>query len=371
MSSAIADSPPRPLRPGWTTGSCATAAAKAAYYLLHHRPAPDPVTITLPGGQTPAFSLARSGTDGISVFASVIKDAGDDPDVTHGAEIIARLTQAPAGRGVIFQAGEGVGTITRPGLPLAVGEPAINPVPRQMIAAALAEAQAEIGGELDITVEIAIPDGKSLAQRTLNPRLGILGGLSILGTTGIVTPYSCAAWIHSIQRGIDVARAVQLPHLLASTGDTSEKAAQALLGLPDVALIDMGDFVGGVLKYLRRHPVPQLTLAGGFAKMTKLGQGLLDLHSKRGQVDLAWLADRVREAGGSVERAEQCRHANSALHVLELTADLPLADIVARHAIATAAPLLAGSGIALTIWLFDRQGRRIGQASAPPSAGSI
>lgn len=367
MSSGAPDHPLSPLRPGWTTGSCATAAAKAAYYLLHHHSAPDPVTITLPGGQTPAFALARSGIDETGAFASIIKDAGDDPDVTHGAEIIAHVSPGPAGSGLTFHAGAGVGTVTRPGLPLAIGEPAINPVPRRMIAIALAEARAEIGGGPDLQVTISIPGGNDLAQRTLNPRLGIVGGLSILGTTGIVTPYSCAAWIHSIQRGIDVARAMGLPHLLASTGDTSERAAQTLLALPEAALIDMGDFVGGVLKYLRRHPVPHLTIAGGFAKMTKLGQGLLDLHSKRGQVDLGWLAERVQEAGGPPSLAEQCRHANSALHVLDLTATLPLGDVVARHATATAAAVLAGSDVALTVWVFDRQGNHVGQATSPPA----
>ena len=151
----------------------------------------------------------------------------------------------------------------------------------------------------DAEIEIAIPGGEKLAERTLNGRLGIVGGLSILGTTGIVVPYSCAAWIDTIHRGIDVARAMGLDHVAGATGSTSEAAVQALYGLSDPALIDMGDFVGGMLKYLRRHPVPRVTVAGGVAKMTKLAQGLLDLHSKRGEIDLAWLADRAGEAGAS------------------------------------------------------------------------
>ena len=170
--------------------------------------------------------------------------------------------------------------MTRPGLPVPPGEPAINPVPRQMMRDAIAEVAAAHGDAGDVEIEIAIPGGEALAAKTLNGRLGIVGGLSILGTTGIVVPYSCSAWIHSIHRGIDVARAAGLAHIAGATGSTSEAAVQKLHGLPEIALIDMGDFVGGMLKYLRTHPVPRVTIAGGVGKMTKLAQGLLDLHSQ-------------------------------------------------------------------------------------------
>jgi cobalamin biosynthesis protein CbiD len=147
-----------------------------------------------------------------------------------------------------------------PGLALAPGEPAINPVPRDMMRKAIADAAAALGGPVDVEIEIAIPGGEKIAERTLNGRLGIVGGLSILGTTGIVTPFSCAAWISSIHRGIDVARAVGADHLAGATGSTSEKALQRHFALPDVALIEMGDFVGGMLKYLRQHPVRRVTV---------------------------------------------------------------------------------------------------------------
>ena len=163
------------------------------------------------------------------------------------------------------------------------------------------------------------PAARRSPERTANGRLGILGGLSILGTTGIVIPYSCSAWIHSIHRGVDVARASGCAHIGAATGETSEAAIRALYGLPDHALIEMGDFVGGLLKYLREHPVPRLTIAGGPAKMTKLAEGKLDLHSKRGAVDLAALAERValggRRAGAWSKRFAS---ANSGLHAFEL-----------------------------------------------------
>ena len=247
----------------------------------------------------PEFALATHELGADFARAGIVKDAGDDPDVTHGALIVATVRLAPPGAGVSFKAGEGVGTVTRPGLPLPVGEPAINPAPRAMIRANLEEVATRLGAGVDAIVEISVPGGERIAERTANGRLGILGGLSILGTTGIVIPYSCSAWIHSIHRGVDVARASGCAHIGAATGETSEAAIRALYGLPDHALIEMGDFVGGLLKYLREHPVPRLTIAGGPAKMTKLAEGKLDLHSKRGAVDLAALAERVALAGGA------------------------------------------------------------------------
>lgn len=362
-----------PLRTGWTTGACATAAARAAYEALLTGTFPDPVTIELPGGERPAFALACSelGPDFANpdfANAGIVKDAGDDPDVTHGALIIASVRHGPPGSGVSFRAGPGVGTVTRPGLPLPPGEPAINPAPRAMMRRAIAEIAAAHGAAGDVVIEISIPGGEKIAERTLNARLGILGGLSILGTTGIVKPYSCSAWIHSIHRGIDVARAGGLAHVAGSTGNTSEAAIKALHDLPDQALIDMGDFVGGMLKYLRKHPVARVSIAGGFAKMTKLGQGLLDLHSRRGEVDLDWLAARALEAGGSADLATRIRGANSALEVLAIAQDagIDIGHVIAQAAWQTAAKALAGADIALEIAVFDRQGRLLAQTPFQP-----
>ena len=332
------------LRRGWTTGACATAAAKAAFAALRTGVFPDPVEIVLPGGQHPAFALALYELGEGFARAGVVKDAGDDPDVTHGALVIATLRRAAPGSGVTFRAGEGVGTVTRPGLPLPVGEPAINPSPRAMI-------RANLDGDADVEVEISIPGGETIAQRTLNSRLGIVGGLSILGTTGIVVPYSCSAWIHSIHRGIDVARAVGLNHIAGATGSTSEAAVQKLHGLPEVALIEMGDFVGGMLKYLRAHPIEDVTVAGGVAKMSKLGQGLLDLHSRRGEVDLGWLAALV--PGASIAEANTAKHAFD----LAAAAGVELASPVAQAAWKTAAKALGAGARRLEVAVFDRDGK--------------
>jgi cobalt-precorrin-5B (C1)-methyltransferase len=217
------------------------------------------------------------------------------------------------------------------------------------------------GGDLEVT--ISIPGGEILAQRTANVRLGIVGGLSVLGTSGVVIPYSCSSWIHSIHRGIDVARAAGLSHLAAATGSTSERAVQALYGLSDFALIDMGDFVGGTLKYLRRHPVARLTLAGGFAKLAKLAAGHLDLHSSRSSIDLRALATLLAERGAASELVAHACDAGSAGRLLQLAQDqgLPLADDVAQAARRTAQAAL-GNATALEVMIFDREGLLIGHA---------
>lgn len=271
------------LRRGWATGACATAATKAALDALWGDGFPQAVTITLPKGETPSFPLAHQEVGSGWAEAGITKDAGDDPDVTHGALIIARVS--PSDGGVVFKAGAGVGIVTKAGLPIDVGEPAINPVPRRMISAAIEEQAALYGKTPDICVTISVPDGEKITLKTWNPRLGIKGGLSILGTTGIVRPFSCAAWIASIHRGIDVAVADGLSHVAGCTGSTSEKVVQDMYGLPDHAMLDMGDFSGGLLKYLAKHPVPRVTIGGGIGKITKLAQGAVDLHSSRGQVD--------------------------------------------------------------------------------------
>jgi cobalt-precorrin-5B (C1)-methyltransferase len=357
-----------PLRRGWTTGTCAAAAAKAAFAALVTGEFPDPVAVTLPRGERPSFALAMTRNDQNAAAAGVVKDAGDDPDVTHGALICATVRVGAPGAGVTFRAGPGVGTVTRPGLPIAPGEPAINPMPRRMIRDAIAEVAAAAGCEASAEVEISIPGGEALAAKTLNGRLGIVGGLSILGTTGIVVPYSCAAWIASIHRGIDVARAAGLTHIAGATGANSEAAVRNLYDLPETALIDMGDFVGGMLKYIGRHPVPRVTIAGGVAKMSKLAQGLTDLHSKRGEVDLAALAALAAANGGSAQLRTHIVAANTAAQAFGLAQaeGIALGDAVARAAQATAASVVVGHAIAVEIILFDREQNLVGRAPFKP-----
>lgn len=363
MAKTIAE-PVKQLRRGWTTGACATAATKAAFTALLTGEFPDPVTITLPKGQTPSFALCLEGRGEGWAQAGIVKDAGDDPDVTHGAIIIATVRLAAAGTGVTFAAGDGVGKVTKDGLPIAPGEPAINPVPRQMMRDVIAELAAQHGAPGDVVIEISVPGGGELAAKTWNPRLGIVGGLSILGTTGIVNPFSCSAWIASIHRGIDVALAEGIGHIAGATGSTSEASVKAFHDLPDQGLIDMGDFVGGMLKYIRTHPVARVTVAGGFGKMTKMAQGAMDLHSGRSQVDFDWLGDRVAELGGDVGLVEKVRSANTAKQVFDLVnaEGIALADAVAERARAAGLQTLRSADVALDTLIVDREGIVIGKA---------
>jgi cobalt-precorrin-5B (C1)-methyltransferase len=355
---------PEGLRYGWTTGACATAATTAAYTALLTGSFPDPVQITLPRGQQPAFALAREGLGDGWAMAAIVKDAGDDPDVTHGALISVTVSLAEAGSGVQFRAGSGVGTVTKPGLPLAVGEPAINPVPRQMMRDAIRTMAESHSGATDVVIEISVEHGAEIAKHTWNPRLGILGGISILGTTGIVVPYSCSAWIDSIRRGIDVARAAGHRHVAGATGSTSEKVVAELYGLPEDALLDMGDFAGAVLKYLKRHPVDRLTIAGGIGKLAKLANGHLDLHSGRSQVDFAFLSATVKGAGGTDELVNRVRGANTALDALVICRDagLQLGELIAVQAKAVAEQVLDPAPVTVDIVVIDRGGTIVGRA---------
>ncbi|SFR50455.1 cobalt-precorrin-5B (C(1))-methyltransferase [Litoreibacter janthinus] len=345
----MSDETPPKLRRGWTTGACATAAVKAGLQILWGEGTPTDVTITLPKGETPVFALATVSEGAGWVEVGIEKDAGDDPDVTHGALIKARV--AASDGGVVFRAGEGVGTVTKPGLPIAVGEPAINPMPRAMMDEVVAELAGEYGKMPDVEITVSVPNGAEIAKKTWNPRLGIVGGLSILGTTGVVRPFSCSAWIASIHRGIDVARAVGLTHVAGCTGATSERVVQEMLGLPDHAMLDMGDFAGGLLKYLSRHPVDRITIGGGIGKMTKLAQGARDLHSKRSQVDFNALNEWV---------AVDISGSNTALEAV--TAAPELAERVAREALGNIKAILKDAPVEPSVVIIDRAGNVLAKA---------
>lgn len=353
---------------GYTTGACATAAAAAAFEALLSGRFPDPVTITLPRGERPEFPLVHAERSDDAATAGVVKDAGDDPDVTHGARILATVRACEPGSGVVFRAGEGVGTVSLPGLALGIGEPAINPVPREMMRKAVAEIASRHEARADLEITISIPGGGELARRTLNPRLGIIGGLSVLGTTGVVIPYSCAAWIDAIRCGIDVARACAHTHLAVATGRTSERAAKRLFKLDDTALIEMGGFVGGTLEYLRDHPLPRITLAGGFAKISKLAAGHLDLRCARSKVEMPVLAKELEALGAPPELISAAAGAASAGEVLQLAAKLglPLADAVAARARGVAREVLSATRgkekMEVDVVIFDRNGCPIGRA---------
>ena len=323
----------RPLRTGLTTGACATACSVAAAKLILNRSntSQTPITsvsITLPRGEHVEFTLESCiRLNSNQARASTIKDAGDDPDATHGATIISDI-QLSDTTGVRFHAGEGVGTVTRDGLSIAVGEAAINPVPRKMMTEHLLDLAENTNYKGGFDVTISVENGAAIALNTMNGRLGILGGISILGTTGIVRPYSCAAFIASIHQSIDVAHANGVNHIAAATGSTSESYIQDKLALSDMAIVEMGDFAGAVLKHLRKVPMKKLSICGGFGKMSKMAAGNHSLHSKDSSIDFEFLADQVMQLGGNTELVEQVMSSNTSLEALAhcQKANIALAD---------------------------------------------
>ncbi|EDZ98463.1 cobalamin biosynthesis protein CbiD [Burkholderia sp. H160] len=357
---------PAPLRSGYTTGSCATATSLAAARLLLAGEVSEVAEIMLPKGQHVPMRLEfcrLTTADGERIAeAGTIKDAGDDPDVTHGALVFARVRLVPE-PGVMFRAGPGVGTVTRAGLTLPVGEPAINPVPRQMMTQHLGELAVRHAYRGGFEVTIGVEGGEALALKTMNPRLGIVGGLSILGTTGIVRPFSCSAYIASIHQGIDVARANGYTHLAACTGNASEDAMRAHYGLPDIALIEMGDFAGAVLKHLKRAPVARVSMCGGFGKLSKLAAGHLDLHSRNSSIDLEQLAAWAAEHGADAALQAAMRAANTSQQALALAhaQHVPLGDVVCAHALAVAREIVPPT-VSVEMFAIDRQGNIVGVA---------
>ncbi|KXK70809.1 cobalt-precorrin-5B (C(1))-methyltransferase [Pseudomonas asiatica] len=353
---------PAPLRSGLTTGSCATATSLAAARLLLGGESSDAVSITLPKGKVVQMRLEFCRLTSQGAEAGTLKDAGDDPDVTHGALLYSqvRLLAEP---GIRFVAGTGVGTVTRPGLVLAVGEPAINPVPRRMISDHLQRLADECSYPGGFEVTVNVQGGEQLALKTMNPRLGILGGLSILGTSGIVRPFSCAAYIASIHQGIDVAHTNGYTHIAACTGNASEDTMRRVYGLPEIALIEMGDFVGAVLKYLRKVPVPRLTLCGGFGKISKLAAGHMDLHSRHSSIDLPQLAGWAADIGADAALQASIITANTSQQALALAhaAGIPLGDAVCAHALAFARSVVPAQ-VQVEVFAIDRQGGIVGRA---------
>jgi cobalt-precorrin-5B (C1)-methyltransferase len=294
------------LRTGWTTGTCASAAAKAAAIGLVTGAPPEEVEVGLPGGRRVRFAVEVE----TPWRCVVVKDAGDDPDCTDGARMTAEVAEAPVAS---LLAGEGVGTVTKPGLGLAVGAPAINAVPRRMIAAALAEVTAT-----PLAVTFSVPDGEAMAARTSNARLGIVGGISILGTTGIVRPFSTAAYRASVTQQIDVAAAQGESVVVLATGSRSERAAMRLRPeLPDVCFVEVGDFTGTALRRAATDGIGHVVLVAMAGKITKLAAGVMMTHFHRSQVDGTLLATVAREAGSSPEVVAAATATATARHFFE------------------------------------------------------
>jgi len=316
--------PPRDrkgLRTGFTTGACAAAAAKAATRVLLTRERLADIETTLPNHAKVTFALERCERDAEAARAlcSIIKDAGDDPDCTHGAEIVAEVALR-ADAGVRIFGGSGVATVTRPGLGLEVGGPAVNPVPRKNITEMV---EAELAGSAwrGADVTISVPNGEEMAKQTTNARLGLVGGISILGTTGIVKPYSTAAYKASVVQAIDVGRARSLDEFVFTTGGKSEAYAMQLYpALTEEAFVQVGDFVGVALKHAARRSARRATIVGMMGKLSKMADGRMQTHAAGSEVNMELLAGLAAELGANDELQTRVRGANTARHVLEMCA---------------------------------------------------
>lgn len=303
------------MRTGYTTGACATATTKAALTALITKEVQTEATIYLPVGKYVSFVIEESVISSQSAMAGTIKDGGDDPDATHGALITSTVSWSEK-PGIFIDGGVGVGRVTKPGLPIEVGEAAINPVPRKMIRETVTEVLNKFAIDRGVKVVISVPKGEEIAKKTLNSRLGIIGGISILGTRGIVVPFSTSSYKASIVYGLKVALSSGCDQVVITTGGRSEKyGMKQYPELPEEAFIEMGDFVGFTLKECKRLGIKHVSMVGMMGKFSKIAQGIMNVHSKGSKVDFNFLAEMAESVGASQELLEQIRNANTASQV--------------------------------------------------------
>jgi len=357
---------PRGRREGFTTGTAAAAAAKSACLLLRDQIWSEAVEIHLPIGRTLTIPVNTLETDRDVANCGVVKDAGDDPDVTHGAEVFASVRHVPE-TGIHLRGGTGVGVVTQPGLELPVGSPAINPVPQRMIRQAVAEVLGSAEPEPGVEVTISVPNGEELARRTFNARIGIVGGISILGTTGIVRAMSTAAWRASVLQAIDVAAANSIRHIVLTTGGRSETFARRLYpDLPEMAFVQMGIFTGAGLRRAAERNVPRVSICAMIGKLSKIAAGKMQTHVAGNQVDCVFLAEVSRDLNAPPDLTTAIARANTARHVQELIDAAGFSGFHKRLCAlaATRCTEAAAGKLAVEIVLLDFGGKVLGAAEA-------
>lgn len=324
------------LRSGFTTGACSAAAAKAATQSLLTQQLVREIEIALPIGRRQTFAIEHCGFSAAEATCSVVKDAGDDPDCTHGAHLTATVSWIDRPGEIELDRGQGVAVITKPGVGLDVGAPAITPVPRRNIIEMVREAAGDSLADRGLRVVISVPGGEEMAKKTQNERLGILGGISILGTTGIVVPFSTGAFKVSITQGIDVARAAGQDTVVLTTGGKSEEFAMKILGLPAECYVQMGDFIGFALKACVQRAVRRIAVCGMPGKMSKIAKGKMQTHAAGSEVDMEFLASIAADCGAAADVVDEVRRANTARHVSEIVAARQVAgywDAVAERVV--------------------------------------
>ena len=312
------ETPKEKLRTGFTTGTCATASAMACILAIKNKKKSDSVEVKLPKGSFLKIKIDKCNFSENTARCSVIKDGGDDPDVTHGATIIVDLTITDSPNQIEIDGGEGVGVVTKPGLGLEINKPAINPVPKKMIKHNLENIASEILKTKGIRVVISVPKGKELASKTDNPRLGIIGGISILGTSGIVIPYSTASFAASIRQNLDVAIAMGNDKVVLTTGGRSEDFSKNVVDLPEHCFVKMGDFSGYTIQQCERKGIKKAYVVGFIGKLTKMASGVKQTHVKGSKVDMGFLAEVIQDIRPDKDLINQIKKANTARHVLEL-----------------------------------------------------
>jgi cobalt-precorrin-5B (C1)-methyltransferase len=313
------DSKPKSkLRTGFTTGTSATAGVKAGILAIINQEKISFVDVTLPKKSKIQIKIESCEFDKQKAHCSVIKDGGDDPDVTHGAEICTEIFLTKNIGKIEIDGGEGVGRVTKPGLGLDMDSAAINPTPKKMITENILEVGNDLLKKNGIKVLISVPKGKELALKTDNPRLGIIGGISILGTSGIVVPYSTASFAASIRQSIDVTIAMGNDTVVLTTGGRSEDFSRKIITLPDHCFVQMGDFSGYTIKQCAKKGIKKTYVAGFIGKLTKMGMGVKQTHVKGSKVDMKFLAEIAKRCAASNDTIEQIRKANTARHVLEI-----------------------------------------------------
>lgn len=359
------------LKSGYTTGACSAAAAKAAVVYLFNQAFVEEVEIPFPDKSRVSFQIIECGwkKKNHTATAAVLKDSGDDPDVTNGAKIEVEAALQPK-EGVTdtfelvqIKGGVGVGLVTKRGLAVPVGEPAINPVPRKMIRAAVREGLQETGTDLQIplTITISIANGEALAEKTLNKRLGIIGGLSILGTTGIVKPVSAKAWTDTISTSMDVAKAAGLDHVILSTGRTSEKAVEELLTLPEEALIMMGDYLKYSLEEAKDKSFSTIHLAGMWAKIIKCALEIPQTHVRNGALEVDKAIELIGSCGATPSIIEQLKGSNTAREIYGRLVDMGEKGIIRAVCLKAKQYGQKISGLRVYVYLVDASGTVVEQ----------
>ena len=355
------------LRTGYTTGTCATAATKAALSTLVNGEKLARVNVSLPKDKHIVMDITwiRYENDK-SVTAAVIKDAGDDPDVTNGAEIWSTVSLLDTSNKIIIDGGKGVGRVTKPGLGLEIGKAAINPTPLKMISHAIDEVLGQQQkNRYGLSILISVPKGEEIAKKTDNPRLGIIGGISILGTTGIVIPYSTASFAASIRQSIDVSKAMGSDSVILTTGGRSEDFAREIFGnsIADHAYIQIGDFIGFSIKQCAIKKIKKAYVIGFIGKLTKMAMGIKQTHVKGSHVDMNFLAELAIRCGANNELVKKIKVANTARHVGELVNEFGLSmfyNVLCKEVYSHLSKY-SPSELQIKIILLDFNGKIIGE----------